>query len=50
LWQIPGVPEFRTAQYCPLARAAEVVGERWALLVVRELFDMAPDPSEPHHP
>jgi DNA-binding HxlR family transcriptional regulator len=32
------VPEFRYAQYCPLARAAEVVGERWTLLVVRELL------------
>ena len=30
--------EFRYAQYCPLARAAEVVGERWTLLVVRELL------------
>jgi hypothetical protein len=100
LWQIPGVPEFRYAQYGPLARAAEVVGERWTRLVVRELllgpkrfsdlkralplfalaagrldpaaalrdseitadgdiaaladyselFDMAPDPSEPHNP
>jgi DNA-binding HxlR family transcriptional regulator len=25
-------------QYCPLARALELVGERWALLVVRELM------------
>jgi len=32
------VTEFRYAQYCPLARAAEVVGERWTLLVVRELL------------
>jgi DNA-binding HxlR family transcriptional regulator len=32
------VSEFRYAQYCPLARAAEVVGERWTLLVVRELL------------
>jgi DNA-binding HxlR family transcriptional regulator len=32
------VAEFRYAQYCPLARAAEVVGERWTLLVVRELL------------
>jgi DNA-binding HxlR family transcriptional regulator len=29
--------EFRYAQLCPLARAAEVVGERWTLLVLREL-------------
>jgi DNA-binding HxlR family transcriptional regulator len=32
------VPDFRYAQYCPLARAAEVVGERWTLLVIRELL------------
>ncbi|GAC1543962.1 MAG: hypothetical protein NVS3B16_11160 [Vulcanimicrobiaceae bacterium] len=25
-------------QYCGFARALEVVGERWALLVVRDLF------------
>lgn len=30
--------EFRYAQFCPLARAAEVLGERWTLLVVRELL------------
>jgi DNA-binding HxlR family transcriptional regulator len=30
--------EFRYAQHCPLARATEVVGERWTLLVVRELL------------
>ena len=29
---------FRYAQFCPLARAAEVIGERWTLLVIRELF------------
>ena len=32
------MPEFRYAQFCPLARAAEVVGERWTLLVARELL------------
>lgn len=31
-------PDFRYAQFCPLARAAELLGERWTLLVVRELF------------
>jgi len=31
-------PDFRYAQFCPLARAAELVGERWTLLVIRELF------------
>jgi DNA-binding HxlR family transcriptional regulator len=31
------VGEFRYAQFCPLARAAEVVGNRWSLLVLREL-------------
>jgi DNA-binding HxlR family transcriptional regulator/putative sterol carrier protein len=25
-------------QYCPLARALDVVGDRWAMLVVRELY------------
>lgn len=25
-------------QYCPIARALDVVGERWSLLIVRELF------------
>lgn len=29
---------FRYAQFCPLARAAEILGERWTLLVIRELF------------
>lgn len=30
--------DFRYAQHCPLARAAEIVGERWTILVVRELL------------
>lgn len=30
--------DFRYAQFCPLARAAEVVGNRWSLLVLRELM------------
>ena len=29
---------FRYAQHCPLARAAEIVGQRWTLLIVRELL------------
>jgi DNA-binding HxlR family transcriptional regulator len=29
---------FRYDQFCPLARAAEVLGHRWNLLVVRELL------------
>jgi DNA-binding HxlR family transcriptional regulator len=28
----------RYPQYCPVARALEVVGERWTLLIVRELL------------
>jgi DNA-binding HxlR family transcriptional regulator len=32
------VSEFRYAQFCPLARATEVVGNRWSLLVLRELM------------
>ncbi|MBM4385217.1 MAG: helix-turn-helix transcriptional regulator [Deltaproteobacteria bacterium] len=29
---------FRYDQFCPLARAAEVLGHRWSLLVLRELL------------
>jgi DNA-binding HxlR family transcriptional regulator len=29
---------FRYAQFCPLARVAEILGERWTLLILRELF------------
>lgn len=32
------MPQFRYSQMCPLARAAEIVGERWTLLIVRELL------------
>jgi DNA-binding HxlR family transcriptional regulator len=32
------VPVNRYAQFCALARAAEIVGERWTLLVLRELL------------
>lgn len=28
---------FRYEQFCPLARAAEILGERWTLLILREL-------------
>ncbi|MDN5914431.1 MAG: helix-turn-helix transcriptional regulator [Pseudonocardia sp.] len=28
----------RYGQYCPVSRAAEVLGERWTLLVIRELL------------
>ena len=28
----------RYAQFCALARAAEIIGERWTLLIVRELL------------
>jgi DNA-binding HxlR family transcriptional regulator/putative sterol carrier protein len=31
------VADFRYEQFCPLARAAEILGERWTLLVLREL-------------
>jgi len=30
--------QFRYGQFCPLARAAEVLGQRWSLLIVRELL------------
>lgn len=29
---------FRYAQFCPVARAAEIVGERWTVLLARELL------------
>lgn len=35
---VSAVTEFRYAQFCPLARATEVLGERWTLLVIRELL------------
>ena len=25
-------------QFCPIAKAAEVLGERWTLLIIRELI------------
>jgi DNA-binding HxlR family transcriptional regulator len=25
-------------QYCPISRAAEVLGDRWTLLIVREMI------------
>jgi DNA-binding HxlR family transcriptional regulator len=35
---LPGMSK-SYAQYCPVAHALELVGERWALLVVRELLN-----------
>lgn len=32
------MPDLRYAQFCPLARAAEVLGHRWTLLILRELM------------
>jgi DNA-binding HxlR family transcriptional regulator len=32
------VPRFRYAQFCPVARAVEILGERWTLLIGRELL------------
>ena len=32
------VPDFRYAQFCPIARVAEILGERWTLLILRELI------------
>lgn len=31
------MPELRYAQFCPLARAAEILGHRWTLLLLRDL-------------
>ncbi len=30
--------DFRYAQFCPLTRAVEILGERWTILILRELF------------
>ena len=35
---LPGVSRRRYRQFCPLAKALDVLGERWTLLVVRELM------------
>jgi DNA-binding HxlR family transcriptional regulator len=32
------VADFHYPQFCAIARAAEIVGERWTILIVRELF------------
>jgi DNA-binding HxlR family transcriptional regulator len=32
------VPDFRYPHFCPLARATEILAERWTLLILRELF------------
>lgn len=32
------VDSFRYKQFCPLARATEILGHRWVLLILRELF------------
>lgn len=33
----PALPDFDSPQ-CPIARALEIVGERWSLLILREAF------------
>jgi len=38
-WQTAAVRTY--GQYCPVARAAEVLGDRWTLLVVRDLVEGA---------
>ncbi len=35
-WQAPPVPGY--GQYCPIAKASEVLGERWTLLILRDLM------------
>lgn len=32
------MPDIRYAQFCPLTRAVEILGERWTILIVRELM------------
>ena len=29
---------YRYGQYCPVARAAEIVADRWTVLIIRELL------------
>jgi DNA-binding HxlR family transcriptional regulator len=36
--QAAPVVDFRYAQFCPLTRAVEILGERWTILILRELF------------
>jgi DNA-binding HxlR family transcriptional regulator len=36
--KLGAVPRFRYAQLCPVARAVEILGERWTLLIGRELL------------
>lgn len=38
-WHTPGM--HRYGQYCPVAKAAEVLGERWTLLIVRDVMEGA---------
>ena len=32
------MPRIRYGQLCPIAKAAEVLGERWTILIIRELL------------
>ena len=32
------MPDFRYAQFCPIARASEILAERWTPLIARELL------------
>ncbi len=32
------MPKFSYGQYCPLARTLDILGERWTLLIIRELL------------
>ena len=34
-----GMRTYTTQRYCPIARTLDVVGDRWCLLVLRDLFD-----------
>jgi len=36
------VTDFRYAQFCPIARACELLASRWTLLIVRDLFSRGP--------
>ncbi|OBY74824.1 winged helix-turn-helix transcriptional regulator [Acinetobacter gyllenbergii] len=32
-------PEISSPEFCPVARSVEVIGDRWSLLIVRDIMD-----------
>lgn len=39
-WHTAGMPGY--GQYCPVAKSAEIIGDRWTLLILRELLTAGP--------